>query len=117
MLKCKVCILATGLIGLLASVHPECRADERVSRAPASLNDLSMEVAALHLLHQFRFTSEQLQYLRRLAKETSQEREIRPAPRASEKYARLLFDLRDALLAGNEEKVDKIQQQLDNLRT
>jgi hypothetical protein len=117
MLKRKVSILAAGLIGLIVPVHAECRADERVSRPPASLNDLSMEVAALHILHQFQFTSEQLRYLRKLAAETSQEREIRPAPRTSEKYARLLFDLRDALIGGNEEKVDKIQQQLDTLRT
>jgi hypothetical protein len=105
------------LFTLLVCPAPQSPADEPERSLPNSINDLSMEVAALHLLHQFRFTSEQLQLVRKMAKETAQEREIRPAPRASDKYKRLLVDLRTALVAGNDEKVDKVQQELDKVRT
>jgi hypothetical protein len=105
------------LLSLVAFSVRAGRGDEPERKTPASLNDLSMEVAALHVIHQFHFTPDQLQLLRKMARETSQEREIRQVPRASDKYKGLLTDLRSALVSGNEEKMDKLQQELDKLRS
>src|SRR5215475_13304687 len=52
-------------VGLLASSTRAGWTDEPDRPVPGSVNDLSMEVAALHLLHQFRFTPEQIQLVRR----------------------------------------------------
>jgi len=109
--------VALLLMGILAFPVSKNWGDEPDRTFAGSINDLSMEVAALHLLHQFRFTPGQLQHVRKMAKETAQEREIRPAPRASDKYKRLLLDLRSALVAGDEDKMDKLQDELEKVRT
>jgi hypothetical protein len=92
-------------------------ADEPAKGRPTTLNDLSMEVAALQALHQFQFTPAQREKLRRLAAETVQETGARHVPQASEAYRAALLELRTALAKDSPaEQIDKLQEKLDKLR-
>jgi hypothetical protein len=85
---------------------------------PPSLHELSMEVTALQILYQFRFTPEQMSKLQKLAPETAAEAGARPAVKASEGFRRALHDLRTALVsAKDEEQIAKLAESLDELRS
>src|SRR5262245_8296748 len=80
-------------LGLLLSVAGGTPARD----APTSVNDLSMEVAALQLLHYFQFTSEQMKRLRKLAPETmDKEGAARAAAKVSAEFRKTLESLREA---------------------
>jgi hypothetical protein len=82
-----------------------------------SLNDLSMEVAALQVFREFRLTRPQLEALRKFAKDTVPEPSAREAAKASSEFRRTLMDLRDALVADDDdERIEQLQEQLDDLR-
>jgi hypothetical protein len=86
-------------------------------KAPPSVNHLSMEVNALVMLHEFRFTYPQLEKLRALAKETTGDAGPRQAVKVSQQFQQALEDLRDALLdALDEERIEQAQDILDDLR-
>jgi hypothetical protein len=91
-------------------------ADGTATAGAPSLNDLSMEVAALQAFHQFRLTSAQLGYLRKLAKETAAEPSEREAAKASASFRETLMALRNALLADDDDDlIDQLQEELDEL--
>ena len=91
-------------------------ADERAKAGPASLNELSMEVAALETLRQFDFTPQQMGRLRKLVKETAQEAGTRPAAQASDRFRTTLAELRDALVKGDDdERINKLQDRREEL--
>jgi hypothetical protein len=94
-----------------------CARGEPGKKGPASLNLLSMEVAALQTLHEFRFTDTQLEALRKLAKDTASEVGARQAAKASRELQETLAQLREALIdATDEDQIDQLQEQLDSLR-
>lgn len=81
-----------------------------------SVNDLSLEVTALQTLYNFKFNAEQMNTLRRLARETADEPSARQAAKVSDEYRKALLALRDALLADDEEKIAACEEKLDALR-
>ncbi len=81
-----------------------------------SLNDLSMEVAALQAFHQFQLSGAQLETLRKFAKETSQEVSPREKVKASADFQRTLSALRNALVDDDDELIDQLQEELDERR-
>jgi hypothetical protein len=83
--------------------------------APTDLNDLSMEVGALQVLSQLQLTRAQLEELARRARSTAQTPEPRTEPKASAKIRQTLLDLRRALLEGDAEKIEKLNEDLDKL--
>jgi hypothetical protein len=104
-------LLATGLLGLwlgeLQSAPPESK---------TSLNDLSLEVAALQGLRLFQMTPAQMKRLRRLAGETADDTGARQPATASDDYRRALLDLRNALAGGAEDdRISELQQKLESL--
>ncbi len=108
-----VLILAAACSGFT----PSALADEPKKAGPLSVNELSMEVAVLQALHQFDFTKSQLETLRKLARETSQEMGARQAARASNDFRTTLAGLRDALVkADDEAQINQLQEHLDDLR-
>ena len=48
-------------------------ADQPVKTGPPTLHELSMEVGALQILYQMRFTPQQMAKLKKLTKETAEE--------------------------------------------
>ena len=104
-----IVIVLSALFGLGA-------VDAAAPGAQPSLNDLSMEVAALQVLHDLRLTATQLQTVRRLAKETVPEESTREVAKASAEFRRTLMDMRDVLVADDdEERIDKLLEQLEEL--
>jgi hypothetical protein len=96
---------------------PAANLDERTKAGPTSTNDLSMEVMALQSLHQFQLKPEQLQTLRKLARQTAMEAGARQVVKPSEEFRRTLSSLRGALAeASNPERIQDLQQKMEKLR-
>jgi hypothetical protein len=114
----RIAPLGLVLLAMLgASLASQAPADQPAKGKPASLNELSMEVAALQTLYQFRFTPAQLETLKAMGKETSQEAGARTAAKVSEGFRKSLIDLRDALVdSRDDERIDKLQEQREKLR-
>jgi hypothetical protein len=92
-------------------------AKEPAKTRPPSLNELSMEVAALQAVRQFQFTSAQLETIRKLARETAGPAGARQAARVSDEFQHTLTDLHNALIEGDDdERIDDLQEMLDGLR-
>ena len=110
--------LATISLATLMVIAPGLlNAGDPPKGTPTNPNDLSLEIAALQTLYQFRFTAVQMEAMRKIASETAQTNEARPAPKASEGYRKKLVELRAALVeAKDEEAIGKIQEEVDKLR-
>jgi hypothetical protein len=78
-------------------------------------HELSLEVQALRTLYQLQLTPEQLKLLQKLARETAQPPRDRAKEKASKEYRRLLVSLRNALADEDGDRVDSLEEQLDEL--
>jgi hypothetical protein len=109
------------LLGGLAAGAAALRVPEKARPAsgdqpgPTDLNDLSMEVGALQMLHLLQLTPAQLQDLAQRARSTAQTPEPRTEPKVSARMRQTFRDLRRALLAGDAEKIDQLNRDLDKL--
>jgi hypothetical protein len=110
-------VLSAGFAVVVLSLLSTSRAaaDESTIGGPPSLNDLSMEVAALQAFHQFRLTPAQLETLRKLAKETAPEPSERETAKASPAFRDTVTALRNALVEGDDELIDQLQDKLEDL--
>jgi len=96
---------------------PRAAADEPPKKSQLTLNELSMEVVALQVLHQFQFTPAQMQKLRKLARETSSDVGAREIVKASTEFQRTLASLRAALAeADKPDHIQQLQEKIDKLR-
>jgi hypothetical protein len=91
-------------------------AAESLQRNRSSLNDLSMEVAALQALYEFQLTPEQMKGLRQLAPETAGKPGARQAAKASAEYAKTLVELHGALVQpAKAERIHELEEKLAEL--
>jgi hypothetical protein len=109
-----------SLLGVMAAtVLPIAlaRGEEPMSGPPSTLNQLSLEVSALQILHHLSATPAQLQQFRKWAKETvSKDAELKPG-KSSDKFRSALMDMHQALAENkNLEQIDKLADKLDSLR-
>ena len=81
-----------------------------------NLNDLALEVNALRTLHSLGLNDEQLKTLRSMAKETAQKPGKRTSATASKDYRDKLQALRAALLEQDDERINQLNEDLDDLR-
>jgi hypothetical protein len=82
-----------------------------------TLTDLSLEVAALQTLHEFKFTPAQMEQLQKLAKETAEKPRRRKAGQGSEDFRAALASLHQALVDDlDDDMIDNLEEQLDGLR-
>ena len=103
------------VLGLLCTFRSGA-AEKSAKDGQLSLNELSMEVAALQTFRHFKFTTAQLETFRKFAKETIAEPSAREAGKASADFRRTVTALRDALVEGEDDDlVDELQLQLDEL--
>lgn len=113
--------IQVGLILLMFSVFGSgtrrAWTEEPKSGPPATLNQLSLEVSALQILHHLNATPAQLQQLRKLAKDTkSKDPEVK-AGKGTDKFRTALLEVHRALLDNkNSEAIDKLAEKLDALR-
>jgi hypothetical protein len=108
-----IVVLVAVTLTLLSSAWGE----EPKSTPPSTLNQLSLEVSALQILHHLSATPAQLRQLRKLAKETKPiDSDAKPG-RGSDKFRSALQEIYQALLdSKNAEKIDKLTEALDALR-
>lgn len=85
--------------------------------AQRGLNELSLEVTALQMLHQFQFTASQLEKIRQCVKETAEKGRSRQEGQASQEFRDKLEELRKALVqGGDEDSIEQLGDELDDLR-
>jgi hypothetical protein len=112
----------TTCIGLVLATAAGLSLAPAASRAPArekepSLSELSLEVAALQLLHAFKFTPAQMDKLQKLARETVEKPRQRKPGKGSVDFRAALVALREALAEdSDDDDIDKLEEQLDDLR-
>lgn len=86
--------------------------------SPRSLNDLSLEVAALQTIYALNLSPRQVEKLRKLAGDTVDHSSVRQTPKGSAHLRKLLSALRAALIKGEDDnQIDALIKKLDNLRT
>jgi hypothetical protein len=88
-----------GLAALLVAIGVgTCGAnDSAEAQRRTSIHELSLEVAALQSLYDFRFTADQLKVLAKLAPETREDDRPRTRARVSREFEKALQELREAL--------------------
>jgi hypothetical protein len=91
-------------------------AEEVKKSGPPSLNDLSLEIAALETLYYLRATPAQKEKLRDLAEETADRSGLRQAAKGSAKFRQTMTDLRLALVKEEDKRVEELAKQLEDLR-
>src|SRR6266851_1063004 len=91
--------------------------EEPKSGPPTTLKQLSLEVSALHAIHDLNLTPAQLQQFRKLAKETRPKESDEKPGKGSEKIRAALTEMRQALLEDKDlEHIDKLVEKLGALR-
>jgi hypothetical protein len=84
--------------------------------AKEDLNTVSLEVAALQLLNQLELTPSQMEALAKTAKGIALKETKREPAKASDKYRQTVLDLRDALVKGDQDRIDELNDTLDDLK-
>ena len=80
-----------------------------------SLSNLSLEVAALQTMHRFQMTTTQLEALQKLAAETAPKPVVRQDGKGSARLRQALIEMHDALVRGDDDRIDRLEEQLDDL--
>jgi hypothetical protein len=121
-------LFAVGLIGfdpfgppdgpIAARAQP--KAPKRLGKyeippPPDDVNDLNMEVAALRALYLLKVGPDQVHNGLRLGREAAMPARQREKVEVSPKYRQLLLDLRSAFIAGQEEEIEELSEQLEEL--
>jgi hypothetical protein len=109
-----------GIAGAVAitfalTAIPASQAVDPKPKDEPTLSELSLQVAALQSMHRFDLTREQLQLLRKLFEDIAPKDDKRKPGKASDKIRKRMFDLRDALLNGNEERIDELEEKLADM--
>jgi uncharacterized protein YbaA (DUF1428 family) len=91
--------------------------DARFAPAQTSppTNDLEFQVAALTTLDELDLTTEQLKSLQTLARDAAAKTPLPPAE-GNDQYRAALLALRDAFVAGDDEKIEPAQEKVEDLR-
>jgi hypothetical protein len=114
---------ALGLIGLAQATRAQTKegapapAKIAISPAPTDVNDLSMEVAALRTLYLLRAGPRQLRGVKKHGEESAPELRKRQEPKVSANYRKVLIELRAAFIAGQEDRINELSEQLEELTT
>jgi hypothetical protein len=99
--------------GKAAPKPPPPAGDDKAAKD--DLNDLSMEVAALETIHDLQLTPAQLDELARLAKTDGAKDQTRKPAKAGDKVRKALADLRAALIADNDDRIEELAAARDEL--
>lgn len=111
-------LLGIALAGCFVLAHADDKKpkDKKDKAEFVNLGDVNAEVAVLNVLHSLQPTAAQLQALRKASAKTMQKAPPRKMVKVSDKLRKTLTALRDALAAGDDEKIDELFQQFDELR-
>ena len=95
------------------------KGDKAAARKPVreDANDLSLEVAALQVIHQLKLDKDQIEALGKMAKGITPDDHEREGAKVSDKYRKALLAMRDAFTADDDDRIDGRAKALDDLRT
>jgi hypothetical protein len=114
-LRCLGLALAGCLAAALLAPSAPARLADKDDK-DEDLVSLSMEIAALQMLHDLKATPEQLEALAKLFKDTAGKMPDRKAPKVSDKMRKLHQQLRDAYVAGDDDKIVDVNADLEDLK-
>jgi hypothetical protein len=100
---------------LAQSAPPPVSNDEDEKRIETAPVELALEINVLRTLYYLKATPEQVQAIQKLAKETAGADKKRERGKVSKEYHQLLVDVRDALAQDDEERVEELEDQLEEL--
>jgi hypothetical protein len=90
--------------------------DDKEKTSYADLTDIHAEVSVLQVLHALQPSRAQLELLAKVGAKTMQTPPARKSLKVTEKYRKALIAVRDALVSGNDEKIDEATNDLDDIR-
>jgi hypothetical protein len=90
--------------------------DDKGKSSFADLGDIHAEVTVLQVLQALQPTRAQLELLAKVAEKTMQRPPARKLLKVTDKYKKALTALRDALVSGNDDKIDEATSDLDDIR-
>jgi hypothetical protein len=109
-------ILLAGLVlAVFAPSAPRPAADDAKKKDETAPVDLALEINALRTLYYLKATPEQAQAIQKLIKETAGPDKKRAPGKVSKEYHQLLVEVRDALAEDDEERVEALEDQLEEL--
>jgi len=111
----RVLIASLCLAILAPSAPPPVSNDEDEKRIETAPVELALEINVLRTLYYLKATPEQVQAIQKLAKETAGADKKRERGKVSKEYHQLLVDVRDALAQDDEERVEELEDQLEEL--
>jgi len=110
-------ILLAGFLSvvLAPSAPPRASDDADEKKDEIAPVELALEINVLRTLYYLKATPEQVQAIQKLAKETAGPDKKRERGKVSKEYHQLLVDVRDALAQDDEERVEELEDQLEEL--
>lgn len=110
-------ILLAGLLAavLAPSAPPAVPSDGDGKKDEIAPVELALEINVLRTLYYLKATPEQAQAIQKLAKETAGPDKKRERGKVSKEYHQLLVDVRDALAQDDQERVEELEDQLEEL--
>ncbi len=104
------------LVAALVSSVDHGQAVEPPRLGGHQLNALSLELSALQTLYGLQLTAAQMRQLSQIAKDTADTSGGRQPAKATDKYQKVMLELRDALIkAKDDERIQKLSEELDKL--
>jgi hypothetical protein len=98
---------------ILLSLSQLSRAEEPTKGGKATPSELALEINVLRTLYYLQATTEQAETIRKLAKDTAGPAKKRKKSKVSAEYRRLMEEVRDALVEDDEERVETLEDQLE----
>jgi hypothetical protein len=103
-------------VALLAALPAQAADAPKDTVGKDDLNSLGLEVAALQLAHQMGLTTDQMEAFAKLAKDAAPKDAARKPAKVSDKYRKTLQSYHDALIKGDDDRIDDLGEELEDLR-
>jgi hypothetical protein len=104
--------LLSGRGGMLSAAQA---ADKTIAPPPGDVNALSMEVAVLRTLYLLKAAPHHLERIKTQYKDAAMKPRKRETADVTPEYKKTLIDLRAVLIAGDEDKINELSDQLEEL--
>jgi hypothetical protein len=100
-------------IAIVLLVFPITRAEEPTQDGKATPSELALEIDVLRTLYYLKATPEQFEAILKLAKGAAAPAKKRKKSKVSAEYRRLMEEVREALAEDDEERVETLEDQLE----
>jgi hypothetical protein len=115
-LRLRAALAPLAVVAILAALPAQAADAPKDTAGKDDLNALSLEVAALQLAHQMGLTVDQMEAFAKLAKDAAAKDTSRKPAKVSDKYRKTLQSYHDALVKGDDDRIDDLGEELEDLR-